>query len=200
MPVPDMTVVRMTTLTDEQKDRVRQIFIDSYYKEMKILSSEREHLLEGFNHVLIEEAIHVAMIGDEPVAMAGCSTNKKRSMVADKKDFLAYFGRVMGPFGVVCFKKEFETPLKISDDTLYFECVATAEAHRGKGIASEMLSELIRTLPYKTFSLDVYNTNERAKRVYDRLGFKETGRKKSLLGKFFLGYQENIWMSRPKSL
>lgn len=198
--MPELNVVTMDTLTDDQKDKVKEIFVGSYYKEMKVLSPKKENLLRGFTHVLREEAIHVAMLDDEPVAMAGCSTNKRRSMQAHKKDFLANFGIVMGPFGTACFKKEFETPLQITDDTLYFECVATAEAHRRKGIATEMLSELIRTLPYQTFSLDVYNTNDCAKRIYERIGFKETGRKKSLIGKIFLDYQENIWMSRPKSL
>ena len=196
----EITMAKMSQLSETQKEEVRKIFVTSYYKDMKTLHRDTERLLGGFRRLLQEDLIRVAMDGDRPVAMVGCSTNKRRAMEVNKEDFLSNFGFIWGNVGYFSFRKEYGEPLAIDDDTLYFECVATNEADRRQGVAGQMLLNLIETEPYKTFALDVVDSNGRAQSVYERIGFREMHRKKSWIGKIFMDYSESIWMSRPKHL
>lgn len=196
----EIKMAKMSQLSETQKEQVRKIFVTSYYKDMKTLHRDVERLLGGFRRILQEDLICVAMYGERPVAMVGCSTSQRRAMEVNKEDFLANFGMFWGHVGYYSFRKEYGEPLPIDDETLYFECVATNEADRRQGVAGQMLLNLIETEPYKTFALDVVDSNGRAQSVYERIGFREVHRKKSWIGKIFMDYSESIWMSRPKHL
>lgn len=57
--------------------------------------------------------------------------------------------------------------------------MAIREGYRDIGIGSEMLRTLIseaEKMALKMVILSVFSTNERAKHVYEKLGFRETGR------------------------
>lgn len=198
--MPEITMAKMSQLSEAQKEEVRKIFVASYYKDMKTLHRDTDRLLAGFRRLLQEDLIRVAMIGERPVAMVGCSTNQRRAMKVNKADFLDNFGFIWGHVGYFSFDKEYGGPLAIDNETLYFECVATNEADRRQGVAGNMLLKLIETEPYRTFALDVVDSNGRAQSVYERIGFREVHRKKSWIGKIFMDYSESIWMSRPKHL
>ena len=168
----EITMAKMSQLSETQKEEVREIFVTSYYKDMKTLHRDTERLLGGFRRLLQEDLIRVAMDGERPVAMVGCSTNKRRAMEVNKEDFLSNFGFIWGHVGYFSFRKEYGEPLAIDDDTLYFECVATNEADRCQGVAGRMLLKLIETEPYETFALDVVDSNGRAQSVYRKIVVK----------------------------
>ena len=63
----EITMAKMSQLTEAQKEEVRKIFVTSYYKDMKTLHRDTERLLGGFRRLLQEDLIRVAMDGDRPV-------------------------------------------------------------------------------------------------------------------------------------
>ena len=66
-------------------------------------------------------------------------------------------------------------PLKESkDDEWYIEAVATFSKFRGQGIATKLFNYLIATYPDTKWSLSCDYDNPRAKKLYERLGFKWT--------------------------
>lgn len=80
----EITMAKMSQLSETQKE-VREIFVTSYYKDMKTLHRDTERLLGGFRRLLQEDLIRVAMDGERPVAMVGCSTNQRRAMEVNKR-------------------------------------------------------------------------------------------------------------------
>jgi len=57
--------------------------------------------------------------------------------------------------------------------------IVIRKGYRGVGIGTEMLKVLVsqaEKMDLKMLTLSVFSTNERAKHVYERVGFKETGR------------------------
>jgi ribosomal protein S18 acetylase RimI-like enzyme len=63
-----------------------------------------------------------------------------------------------------------------SQHEIYIDGIAVDPAHRGKGIGSELLHLLVthaKNLGAKKLSLDVTDTNHRAKKLYQHFGFQE---------------------------
>jgi ribosomal protein S18 acetylase RimI-like enzyme len=61
--------------------------------------------------------------------------------------------------------------------------VATVPEARGKGIATEMMKFILNERSYDEYILEVADTNHTAKKIYEKLGFKEFERKKEKLAK-----------------
>jgi ribosomal protein S18 acetylase RimI-like enzyme len=55
--------------------------------------------------------------------------------------------------------------------------VATAAAHRGKGVSFDLLKYIHETMPYSEYILEVADTNASAIRLYEKLGYVEFTRK-----------------------
>lgn len=70
--------------------------------------------------------------------------------------------------------KEFGTPLPIreaEDNERYIDTIATFEAYRGRGIATQLFQALIDTDADALWSLNVDVANPKAYRLYERIGF-----------------------------
>lgn len=53
------------------------------------------------------------------------------------------------------------------------EFVATSTEYRSKGVASSIINHIFETTPYNEYVLEVADTNEKAVRLYEKLGFSE---------------------------
>jgi len=71
--------------------------------------------------------------------------------------------------------KAYGTPLPIKeakDDEWYIETVATFPEYRGQRIATQLFEHLIDTYPNRKWSLNCDYDNPKARKLYERLGFK----------------------------
>ncbi len=85
-----------------------------------------------------------------------------------------------GFFGAVMRKviKFFEAP-GLKKDHMRIEGIVVTERAQGKGIGTALLNEVFEQAKqegFKSIHLEVINTNPRARSLYHRLGFKDTGR------------------------
>ena len=103
----EITMAKMSQLSETQKEDVRKIFVSSYYKDMKTLHRDTDRLLGGFRRLLQEDLIRVATVGERPVARVGCSANQRRAMEVNKEDFLANIGLHRGHVGYFSVRKEY---------------------------------------------------------------------------------------------
>lgn len=74
--------------------------------------------------------------------------------------------------------KIFEAP-SMKEDQLRIEGIVVSEKAQGQGIGTALMQavfEQARNKGYKSIQLEVINTNPDARRLYHRLGFKDTGR------------------------
>ncbi len=89
-----------------------------------------------------------------------------RTVVAEASD-----GTVLGYLTV-----RPETEYFSGDQRAYIERLAVAASAEGTGVGGELLdwaAEWARSQGYATVALDVFANNERARRFYDRNGFKD---------------------------
>lgn len=78
----------------------------------------------------------------------------------------------------------------IEDDDLYLAEIAVDSKLRGQGIGKKVVCDVIdyaRCKGYKRVTLDADFRNKGAKRLYEKIGFKEFNKKRVKIGKFERG-------------
>ncbi|HEY0275417.1 MAG TPA: GNAT family N-acetyltransferase [Paenirhodobacter sp.] len=78
--------------------------------------------------------------------------------------------------------------------------LVVADEARGAGIGAaliEALSQEARHLGYRSLQLDVVDGNDRARALYERLGFRVAGRTRSPLAALIFGIRGTTTMHRP---
>lgn len=189
----DIEVVRMTEYPGNRQRDVARVFVEGYYKELSMLSKDKEVLIKALEGSFIEQTFFLALLGGEVVGISACSDNMQRAMQLDKDRYTKYFNFIMGSFAFGAMQKEFHTPLKYPDETGYIECVATMPEARGKGVATKLMKAIIAQTPYTEFILEVMDTNAVAIHIYEHLGFVEFERKQERFAKQ-KGFNARVYM------
>lgn len=191
----EITIVKMSEYPGNRQRDVARVFVEGYYRELSMLSKDKDVLVSSLEGSFNEQTFFLAMLDGEVVGIAACADNKRRAMRLDLKKYRRYFGFIMGSFAFGAMKKEFHTPLGYADGTGYIECVATMPAARGKGAATRLMEAIIDQTPYTEYILEVMDTNAVAIRIYERLGFVEYERKRERFQKR-KGFNARVYMRR----
>ncbi len=80
----------------------------------------------------------------------------------------------LGWFTYYFYRKIFLSENLVSDEIIKLDLIATRAKTRGKGVGSQLIKEMIEyaiNTGYKKVTLEVVDTNPRAKLLYERLGF-----------------------------
>jgi [ribosomal protein S18]-alanine N-acetyltransferase len=75
---------------------------------------------------------------------------------------------------------------EVISDEGHITDIAVSKKHRNKGIASELVKEIIRLAKenaVKQVFLEVRSSNEEAKKLYSKFGFSEIGKRKAYYSK-----------------
>jgi ribosomal protein S18 acetylase RimI-like enzyme len=86
-----------------------------------------------------------------------------------------------------------------ADDTLQMDGICVSASARGKGVGSALFDALFayaRKRDYSYITLDVIDTNPRAKALYERLGFEATKTEGTSVLKPILGFSYATKMRR----
>jgi len=92
------------------------------------------------------------------------------------------FGWVRGNFAYYLLNRHVGRnayPFNLSKHTGSIEYVATAKEYQGQGVGYDLLTHIMKIMPYTAYVLEVADTNIGAVKLYDRLGFKEFKRVKA---------------------
>lgn len=82
----------------------------------------------------------------------------------------------MGKIPYFILKREFEEklyPFEITKGMGMVEFVATSTKYRGQGVASAIMNHIFDSTPYDVYALEVADTNTKAVKLYERLGYSE---------------------------
>ena len=125
-------------------------------------------------------------------------TNKQSFLDPDFKDLRAHYGIVGGIIRAVAL-----TLLQHSTKPkeIYIEGIAVADFNRGKGVGTKLFNELMifaRSQGFERVTLQVIDTNPRALKLYERLGFTIEKRSKVWPVNRMIGwhFSEPIFMGR----
>lgn len=187
----------LSELDTSYRKEVSQLFVESYYKDLKFLTKDCQKLSHGLEHIFNADVIFVALDKEKIVGMLACANNKKRALTLDKKEYIKHFGHFKGRISFNIMSKIFHAPLDYSDETTYIEAVATSVAARGKGVATQLMNHVFEKLSYTSYVLDVADTNTKAIRLYEKLGYQEFKRMPAKFPKQ-MGFNYSVYMKKSK--
>lgn len=193
MTQSQIQIKRMIDYKYPINQEMSKIFVEAYYDELKSLSKSKEKLEQAFISAFQRDFFYIAELNGEIVGILACTTNQKRAIVVNKSSFQKSFGFMKGLLYYFFLKSIFNKELSYSPEVGYIECVATAKAARGKGVATALLNHVLINLPINHYLLEMVDTNEIAMKVYKKAGFQETNRQKIKSGRK-KAYHEKITM------
>lgn len=195
-------VINASKLSDIIRIQISKIFVDGFYQWLKFFSKDKEKLSQAFSHMFLLENFYVAIIDNKVVGIAACSDGINASIKLNKKELSHHLGIIKGSIAGIVLKKELENhpyPFNIESDCGSIEFVATDENYRTKGIASSIINYILKDTKYKSFVLEVANTNTAAVKCYEKLGFGEYMRIPNKHSKYsgfdyylYMKYENNI--------
>ncbi|MFD3260180.1 GNAT family N-acetyltransferase [Paenibacillus lentus] len=169
-------VTKMMDTSRDVREEVAQVFVDGYYDELSYFTKDRRKLILAFKNLFNAEVLYLAEMEGEIVGMLGCSSNRQRAMPVQLEPLKEAFGAQVGELAYQVLKNEFNTALLHDDETGYIECVATLKGARGKGVSTTLMKYVMDELPYRRFLLEVTDANHAARRLYQKMGFREIER------------------------
>lgn len=185
----------MTDLNERQKSEAIELFIEGFYDIIgKGVSKDRKVLLELFQQAFDPSLVLVCLEGEEVIGFLGMATKEKRPIQLDKEKCIALFGKFKGTMVYKTMGAILHERLNIEQQEGYIDYLTTAESHRGRGVATFMINWLAGKGTYRKLSLEVLAKNERAHRLYQQLGFRQTSIESNLMLRLN-GYGQIIKMS-----
>lgn len=169
--------------SEDQKEEIAELLYNAFEKELKyieIRAKSREQAIRIMKSSINYENFVYATHNNQVIGLAGLTDSEKKayhfSWKLLRKEF-GFFG-VLRRRIVHLFNNE-----KLNPSELYLCAVAVAASARGKGIGTSLIHyvfNLAKKNNYKAILLDVNNSNERAHKLYKKMGFIDV--KKSNFG------------------
>ncbi|MBT2653132.1 GNAT family N-acetyltransferase [Oceanobacillus sp. ISL-73] len=185
----------MKELNTDVRREVAQVFVDGYDRELSFLSKDEEKLVSAFQQMICPEVFYIGILDNEIVGILACSNNKQRAITIKQEVLKEHFGAWKGRIAYRFMKDEFNSKLLFGNEAGYIECVATKEKSRGKGVSTALFNDMLVHAPHQHYMLEVVDTNVAARKMYSKLGFIETKRKKERFSSL-KGFKERIYMER----
>ena len=175
-PTSSLVFAPAAKVSFDPRPQMARIFVDGFYEWLKYFSKSKEKLRHAFEHAFILNAFYLA-IGEhgEVLAMTACPEGAP-SLALDGNELRKHLGFVPGSIAAKMLQKhliDHTYPFTLDAETGSIEFVATAEQAQGQGIAGHLIEYVIQKQHYRLYVLEVAETNERAVRLYQRLGFTE---------------------------
>jgi ribosomal protein S18 acetylase RimI-like enzyme len=196
-----MEIKRSSELDDSVREKISEIFVGGFGKDLRFFSKDDNILIKAFSHIFVLDVFYVAIIDNEIAGIMACTDMKTFCIKHDKQVFIKQFGLIKGIIANILFKNYFmkypKYPIKTNERTASIEFVATSEKYRGKGVASEIMNYLHSFPEYDEYILEVADTNMPAVKLYEKMGYKEVYRKKQRFSKY-IGINYLIYMKYSK--
>jgi ribosomal protein S18 acetylase RimI-like enzyme len=152
---------------------VAEIFYETFEGKTSKIFGDKNKAVAFISACLRDDRTLVAFKDGVAVGFAGLEYDKKGFMNASLQQTVRIFG--LGTLRVVLFGGIFLFN-RARQNELYIESIAVSASEQGKGIGSKLLQATIDNALSKGFSqikLEVIETNQNARKLYEKIGFKE---------------------------
>lgn len=190
---PIIIIQRLAELDDRYLKQAANVYVDGFYKELSYLSEDRAKLARAFMSSFVKEQFFVALYNDRVVGIAAYSTEWQDAQKLDKRVMRREFGMVRGWLVATALN---DMSVKIAKRQCLIENVTTDKEFRGRGIANQLLTYIISLQEYEEYTLEVADTNTRAVKLYEKLGFKVIKKAKQRFFRKRAGYNERWFMQK----
>ncbi|WP_422646835.1 GNAT family N-acetyltransferase [Actinoalloteichus caeruleus] len=158
----------------EHRRAVTEVYVDAFGADFTYFSKDPKRLAALFEPMMAPEHFHLAVVDGQPAGITALTDGRQQSVRPDRRQFVRQLGLVKGTIGAAVLSREFGKTLDLPADTASLEYVGTAAAHQGKGVATALLTHLMRVSGHRRYVLEyIADTNVAALRLYRKLGFVE---------------------------
>lgn len=166
------------------KRSMSEIFVDGFGQHFTYFSKDKEKLIRAFEHMFNLNVFYLGVIDGEIVGMISCTNHREPSVQVDKAEMVKYLGFIKGNIAYMALARYFEkSPYKTGESIASVEFVVSKSNYKRKGVAKSIMECIFKIPRYKSYVLEVADTNESAIRLYENLGFKEFARVKEKYSK-----------------
>ena len=165
----------LSDLPDTFRKPAVQLFLDSLGEKIVPAMGHRSRAEALLMDSLNSDACFLAVEGSDLLGMIGLNTSETVFVEAGLVDFLKHAG---------FFRSLWTLPIlgamehSTMSDEIYVEMIAVSPTARGQGIGHALLARAEEhgiALGKSRLTLQVVDTNPRAKKLYETLGFRTTG-------------------------
>lgn len=151
-----------------------QLFITTLGEKLLPIFGDKEQAVNVLIKNLSIENTLIAMYDQKVVGILAIQTHKRSFLNPTIKTMVNEYGILKGFYR---YAKALLLYHKVNVDEWHIEGIAVSEEMRGLGIGAELIQLMennARKNGIKKITLDVINTNPKAKKLYERLGFIKT--------------------------
>jgi len=171
----DIKICKLSELSEELVDQSVAILVDGLYDGgFSAISKDKNILKELFKDSLVYDMNYACLCDGEVAGYLGVGNSSTRPAGNMKREtFERLFGKLRGGMMYKPVSKGFCEPFVESDEEIEIGFLVTNPRFRGRGIATQLIRYVCENFDYKYCVLDVLSKNTNAKRLYEKLGFKQ---------------------------
>jgi ribosomal protein S18 acetylase RimI-like enzyme len=184
-----MEITISRSVPEEYREKAVLLFEQAFGEKISVAVNNKEQRLDLFSRSFDLNFAFAAISDGQLVGIAGFSIDgKSLTSKLEYADLIKTLGIVKGNWAVLIlsmFKRN------ANPNQLLMDGISVDENFRGQGIGKKLLNELIsfaKESGFKSIRLDVINTNPRAKKLYEKVGFTEIKNDKYPYLKWLLGF------------
>ncbi|MCB7135936.1 GNAT family N-acetyltransferase [Cellulosimicrobium marinum] len=171
-------VVRADVLGEPFRRQVTDVLVRGFADDFAFFSRDPRVLGDAFEHMLILDRFHVALVDGGVAAVASVTEGAQECFAPRPGPFRAALGRLHGTVSYRIVRSQFLGAYDGARAGLAeIGFVTTAPEHQRRGVATALLRSILG-LGYDELVLrDIKDTNDAALGLYRRLGFVESSRR-----------------------
>jgi len=175
-------IKKLSELTEEQLNQSLDVFVEGFYNVFSSITKDKKKMHRIFKHSFDYTRTYACLQDEEVVGFLGLADSQGRALKLNRDVFLEEIGD--GFQGKIIFKSVNAAMSKlnvVSPQEVYIDFIATSLTNRSKGIGAQLIAFVRDTLGCKTIELEVFSKNPRAKKFYEREGFKVVSEKRDVM-------------------
>lgn len=158
-------------LPEGDRHQAAEIYDHAFHQKLTPMLGPRERCIAVIEQILDPALAIAAYQGERLVGVAGLQYGGKSYVPARLGPFIRELGPLRGLFSYAAFALLFVSHRQVE---LLIESLAVAPDVRGQGVGTRLLeavSDFARAHGFSSVSLEVVDTNPRARQLYERMGF-----------------------------
>ncbi|MFD0896515.1 GNAT family N-acetyltransferase [Loigolactobacillus binensis] len=170
-----MQINKISTIKRDLRPDISAIFVEGFYEWLKFFSKDKTKLTRTFTHIFNPKTFYAATEDNVVLGFAACTDGSVPSIKLQSHEFRRHLGLLRGTVAYQILKREFEDkpyPFTITPGMGTIEFVATAGRSRGRGVATKIIQYIHANTDYTTYVLEVADSNLKALRLYEKLGYQ----------------------------
>jgi ribosomal protein S18 acetylase RimI-like enzyme len=199
----DQAIVIRRELPSYLRAQAAAIFEEAFGDKLRAALPAPELRAAALEKAIVAERMVAAMRGDELLGIVGLSAADgdysggvidAGSVIGELRALLGLVGGIRAVVGLSLGQ------YRPQRGELYIDGIAVASHARGHGVGTALLEEAAsigREEGFERLRLDVIGTNQGARRLYERLGYRVTKVQHFGLMRHIVGFSEMITMERP---